>query len=58
MAGNDIYNDRMGLTSTPTMVTNIQARNFMKMVSKYPTHLTKEWAVRDIKTGVRVHYKV
>ena len=58
MAGNDIYNDRSGITSTSTRITNEQARDFMKEVSKHPTHPTKEWVVRDIRTGSRIYYNV
>ena len=58
MAGNDIYNDRSGITCTPTRMTSEKARTFMKEVSKHPTHLTKEWVVRDVRRGSRLYYNV
>ena len=58
MAGNDIYNDRSEITSTPITMTSEQARNFMREVSKHPTHPTKEWVVKDIRTGSRIYYNV
>lgn len=56
MAGNDIYNDRTGMTCVPMRMTNKQAEVFMEEVSKHPTHPTKQWVIKDIRTGSRIYY--
>lgn len=58
MAGNDIYNDRTGITSTSTTMRHNQARAFMKEVNKQPTHPTKQWVARDTKTSTRIYYNI
>lgn len=56
MAGNDIYDDRSAITSAPINITSVQARDFMREVSKQPTSLKKEWVVKDNRTGSRIYY--
>lgn len=55
MVGNDIHSDNNGITFTPSTMTRNRARSFMKEVNKQPTHPTKQWVIREIKTSSRIY---
>ncbi len=57
MAGNDFYdNSPLSPTVSPRIVSYYQAKEFMQEMEKQPTHPTRQWIVKDIKTGARIFF--
>ena len=54
----NLNNNTSQLTTSSIVVSDKEAREFMTRVSKQLTDRTKEYVVRDLKTGTITYYVV